>query len=278
MRFKRHSKGDLFRLLEDRRAICDFTAWNIDLPDFKHPLHTSAAGNSIPMLELLVEHGANLEVRNEDGATPPQLAAFNGHEEAAKSLLSQHKDFDHSSKEFWKGATRLQKAVQAGNDAGLARVLTEWPKGDRETSYLGIALWKAVEQDKETCAKLLLEHGGSPHTTFRGWNVFGMALGRCKSRNHREHRFQQGRPILVEMLLKYGANANLTIPTKRWDKSGCYEQYDMPTLYLTAQQGLDDLVRALLDSGADINAMSDRVLWRAVSNKEVSTVRLLLEL
>ena len=102
-----------------------------------------------------------------------------------------------------------------------------------------------------------------------------MALGRCKSRNHREHRFQQGRPIPVEMLLKYGTNANLTIPTKRWDKSGCYEQYDMPTLHLAAQQGLDDLVRALVDSGADING---RALWRAVSNKEMSTVRLLLEL
>lgn len=76
-RFIRHPKGGLFfRLLAGRRAICDFTAWNIDLPDFCCPLHTSAAENSLPMLQLLVEHGANLEVRDKDGAIPFHLNRF----------------------------------------------------------------------------------------------------------------------------------------------------------------------------------------------------------
>jgi len=50
------------------------------------PLHAAAENGNIEMLILLLENGANVNARNENGETPAQLAAAKGHHEIAKIL------------------------------------------------------------------------------------------------------------------------------------------------------------------------------------------------
>ena len=53
------------------------------------PLHMAAQSGSVDCIELLLQHGANIEAATSDGRTPLHIAAANGQLLAVKCLLEK---------------------------------------------------------------------------------------------------------------------------------------------------------------------------------------------
>jgi ankyrin repeat protein len=53
------------------------------------PLHMAAQSGSVDCIELLLQHGANIEATTSDGSTPLHIAAANGPPKIITAILSQ---------------------------------------------------------------------------------------------------------------------------------------------------------------------------------------------
>lgn len=76
-------------------------------------LHIGAGNKNTNILQLLLDHGANIESKNEFGQTPLMSATLKGNSKAVSWFLNQHpvSDINASSKEGW---TPLMVAIHLG--------------------------------------------------------------------------------------------------------------------------------------------------------------------
>jgi ankyrin repeat protein len=89
--------NSLYRCVEDFNAVAVKILLKagarpggaIDQRSGATPLHAAAAKGSIAMCELLIKHGAQIEVKNAVGYTPLGFAVVNGQREAAYWLISK---------------------------------------------------------------------------------------------------------------------------------------------------------------------------------------------
>jgi len=79
------------------------------------PLHTAAERWDVPMIELLVDHGADIHQRRADGRTAHTVAALHGNQEVAEWLLAHGAEDELSPLEHFVAAcTRGDAAAAAG--------------------------------------------------------------------------------------------------------------------------------------------------------------------
>jgi len=91
------------------------------LEDGTTPLHSAAAAGSVAVVEFLLPHFPDPDVRDSSGATPLFLAAHHGSYAALESLLAAGADIDAADKQ---GRTALSAAVE-DEDTGRIRFLLE---------------------------------------------------------------------------------------------------------------------------------------------------------
>jgi ankyrin repeat protein len=53
------------------------------------PLHRASINGALEVVRLLLEHGADVEAKDNDGETALQVAAYKGHDEVVE-LLREH--------------------------------------------------------------------------------------------------------------------------------------------------------------------------------------------
>jgi ankyrin repeat protein len=107
--------ADGARLLLDAGAELDVVSRN----DFSvYPIHSAAAGR-VPVALLLVERGANVNVRQRHGWTPLHSAAHNGSVDLVDALLAAGADPEATNDD---GVTALDLARKAGHDAIVERL------------------------------------------------------------------------------------------------------------------------------------------------------------
>ena len=96
------------------------------------PLHLAAEHGSVNCIEMLLEHGANIEATTSDGRTSLSIAAFNGRLPAVKHLLSKRAQETATGDKGW---LPLHWASASGQ-AECVRTLHEWyrVKLDSKTS------------------------------------------------------------------------------------------------------------------------------------------------
>lgn len=197
------------------------------------PLSSAAAGGSAEAVRILLENGASVTTKEDDGLLPLNAACGNGRFGAAGTML-EHMPMlkDLSSYEH----NPLLVAITAGSYK-ITETLLRHGFGpdchDDNGSALGIA---TVSQQLELC-ELLLDYKADPNFTD------------SSSQTPLVLAVRTGDSDIATLLIRSGADVN-----KAWKPRGLLR---LP-LSIAAANGQIDIARALLENGADPNAADER--------------------
>jgi ankyrin repeat protein len=210
------------------------------------PLQLACTNGSAPMIERLLAAGADPNTALPEGETVLMTAARNGNAAAIRALVAHGADVN--AKERWKGQTALMWAA-ANNNADAARVLVEAGADIKTKSRAGAfsSYLFAVRGGHVDAARVLLDAGVDVNDALPdGTSALVLAIINA----HYE---------LAGFLLDRGANPNADaqgwtplhqIVWSRRPNTG----FNLPGPVSTGAMDSLDLVRKLIDLGADVNA------------------------
>ena len=229
-------------------------------------LHDATKQGHAGIVALLLEQGADVNALKEYGGTALHEAAEEGHESIVALLLEQGADVN-ALKEY--GGTALHEAALRGH-TGVVTLLLEQGVDVNALDEKGrTALHGAARGGHESIVALLLEKGARPVQSESMDEDFARFLTEAKivSGTLDVEVVKQ-----IDAFLKSGANPNVTFDRGAVD--------DMTPLRLSVVHGHTDLVRLLLQAGADVNVQNEygeTVLHQAAWQGHASIVALLLE-
>jgi len=209
------------------------------------PLHQAASVNRLPLIALLLEAGAAVTVSaHGDGGTPLAVALFWGHQQAAALLAGVAIVPDNLRINAALGRVdRLPRFFREDGaltpDAGAGRGFYRphsgfpaWTPSDDREEVLGEALSWAARNGAVEAMEFLVDRGADlDDSVYRGTPLMFAVAWR--------------KPAAVRWLLERGANPN------RLALFHGQETGRVTALHLAAQTDDPELVRTLLDHGAD---------------------------
>ncbi len=190
--------------------------------------------------EALLQLGANVNVRQEDGGTPLHIAVFLGRAELAELLIKEGADVN---------------AKNRGGDTPASGLYAPWSMVKFMTSMFGIKLKeKEVEAGRDKIAKMLnVNRSSKPQRVANNvWEA--VFIGDLK---------------VVRQAIADGTDVNARNP-----------QFGEPMLSTAALMGHTEIMTFLLEKGADINARNgdgNTALHAAAFLGRADAVELLLE-
>lgn len=242
-------------------------------------LHYAAELNDADLVRRLLESGADASARNRYGVSPIYIAALNGNADIVGQLLDAGADPDSTLPE---GETVLMTAARAGEVATLdvllrAGAAVEAREGWKAQTAL---MWAAAENNADAVRRLL-EAGADRDAASAGGEYtpikFAVRAGAIDSTRALldagadvNETMRDGTSLLVlavtnahyelaGVLLDYGADPNADAQgwtalhqiawSRRWNMG-----FNLPGPYQTGNLDSLDLVRRLVEHGADINA------------------------
>ena len=124
------------------------------------PLHSSIEHHAMGCMKMLIENGANVNIRDIQRMETPIMAAIRtGNKDAYKYLLEQNPDFHFVDKD---GENALFYAVRKGDTEALLECLKQGVGVD-DMNHNGLtALYVAVSLKKKDIVSILLEHNANP--------------------------------------------------------------------------------------------------------------------
>lgn len=189
-------------------------------------------GNEDWARSLLNEGGANIREKNEEGQTALHLAVLNSHISVISLLLEKGAEIEASDKD---GNKPLYIAAKSGNLSLVEALLSFNAQVESfNVKTQTTAFYQAIENDHETVAKSLLEHGADIDARVPNGRT---AL--CSA-------VVLGKLNLVEFLLRHGANKRLL------EEEGVLE--DVASGDDVDQELLKILQKAQLVQGPSINS------------------------
>ncbi|KAL8726545.1 MAG: hypothetical protein Q9181_006010 [Wetmoreana brouardii] len=235
-------------------------------------------------VQTALSKGAHVNARNDIGRTALALAAMNGHVDIVKLLLVHGAEVDKADRPGWE-STPLRLAVEKcqveifrtllehraavnivaplseGNDLGAMELILDHPASLKRKYYVSSPLHSAVLSGNIDIVRILLEFGaGTERTT--------------ESRNHSGDyaaihlAIFSNRIDIVQTLLEYRTNVNAVTSSSQ------------TSLYIAVTGGQKGIVRLLLDSGAELDAVQDRngitALHEAARLGDIDIAKLLL--
>ncbi|KAI9034798.1 uncharacterized protein KD926_005463, partial [Aspergillus affinis] len=216
------------------------------------PLSIAAGRGSENMVQLLLKHGANVNLLV--GRIPLMSAAFSGNQKMVKLLIE--KGADVNFKDVY-GRLPLMTAVKERHLAVVELLLKEGTNVDSEDGCGRRPLSQAAEIGCEEGVELLLRHSAIVNYKDQDGRtpLWRVAKGKHKG--------------VAKLLLEYGADVNL-------------EGIDGSTpLSMAIMNGRMDIVKLFLDHSAGSVSMNtdygQRLLYWTVSNGDEKMMRLLLQ-
>ncbi|CAH9087000.1 unnamed protein product [Cuscuta europaea] len=192
-------------------------------------LHFAAREGQTDMCKYLVEELLlDVNTKDEDGETPLLHAARQGHTATAKYLLQQGADPAIASE---MGITALHHSAGLGNIELMKAFLSKGVNVDLQ-SHAGSPLIWAAGHDQEDSVKLLLEHNADPNAETDDDITPLLAA------------VAAGSLQCLELLLKAGAKVNITAG-------------GATPLHIAADNGSPEIIKTLLQGGADPNAVDE---------------------
>jgi ankyrin repeat protein len=241
---------DVIKLLIDKGA--DVNARD---EEGASPLDEAVWYGSFDTVALLLANGARLnESESKTGATPINEAAYKGHTRLVEYLLQFKPDIETPDKH---GYRPLDNAIRMGNEEAALLLLEAEAPAKQTPAFFGKALDAAIRKDESALVESLLRHGANSNGTLPsgGTLLDAAAFG--------------GSAKVVGVLLKNGADPNLT------GRNGNSPLED------ASLKGFDAIAGMLLDHGALVNRIGDTsettALYSAASFGKDAVVELLLK-
>ncbi|KAJ6494525.1 ankyrin repeat-containing domain protein [Mycena sanguinolenta] len=226
--------------------------------DISDALQTASYCGHLPMVALLLDHGADPNLPGEYCekylGTALQAAAFQGHHAVVQCLLDHGADINALGGNV---GTALQAAAREGNEALVRFLLDKGADVNTLGGWYETALQAAAAHGGLAIVQLLIQHGAE--VNFLGGSS-GSALQAASF---------AGDEAVVEFLIQCGAVVNAS-------EAGRYGT----SLQAAACKGQDAVVRILLEHGADVNARAGYYgtsLQAAAHDGEEAVIRLLLQ-
>ena len=218
-------------------------------------LHALCAKGLISCALRLLEHKADVDAKDEDGATALHRAAWNGHEAVVQLLLEHKADVDAKNNDR---RTALYWAAARGHETVVKPLLQAKAVVNVKDRYGETVLHWAAERGHEAVVKLLVE--AKADVNVKDSNG-GTALYMAAERGHE---------AVVKPLLEAKADVDAKDTSHGWT-----------ALHWAAENGHEAVVRLLVEAKADVDAKETSHGWtalhRAAGNGHEAVVRLLVE-
>ena len=271
------------KLLIDKGANVDHQ----DTEELDTPLLVAAQFGALKSAEVLLENGAALEAKNQDGNTALFEASGANEAEVLKLLIDRGCLMDGKDNN---GDTVLLKTVNAGHIECLQILIEAGATPEASHHVWELALLLAARKGNVACLRLLLPKASPDVTNDDGMNGLMLAVSKghveCArllldakasinsidslGRTALHHAAAQNALECTRLLLDRGAHRN------------CRDQNGRTPLLLLAAKtnssNAEDCVTALLKAGALVNDVDDKgktALWLAAHEGDVSVLRAL---
>ena len=191
------------------------------------------------LLHWIMVHGAQLEVKDETGATALHHFASQGDVDAVRTLLKQGADFETVVER--NRQTPLFVASERGFVEIVEMLLSHGANTECTDTRRSTPLITAGKYGQMRVGKLLLDHGANIEASNQ--HNF-TALAEC---------CDHGRVEMAHMLLKRGA---------KFDR---FDEWGSTPLHQAAVHCPVEVVEDILDRGADVNVLNSRYHWTALT-------------
>jgi ankyrin repeat protein len=229
----------------DRAAIRSLVEHHADVnapdTDGATPLHWAARWDDVETAKLLITIGADVKAKNRYEVTPLSLASTNGSALMIELLLKAGAD---PNVVMPGGETVLMTAARTGKTAAIKVLLAHGANVNAQEGEGQTALMWAAAEGNTAAAEMLTEFGADIHTRSKGGFTPLMFAVR------------EGRLDTVRFLLKAGVSPNETLEGSKPSPFhfSTYSIAGTSALLLAVANGHFELASALLDAGADPNA------------------------
>jgi ankyrin repeat protein len=230
------------------------------------PLMYAAAIGSVEAMTLLLDAGADVNAKNDFDATPLIWAA--GDPAKCRMLIDRGADVNARSKQ---GRMPLMLAARRDDNSGLLRLmLAKGAEPDARDGRGNTPLMLAAQTGDVGMIRVLTEQGADVNAA----NLLGATpLGNAVCSNRLD---------AVKLLLAKGARPNTAIASLGAVRHGPIAIGNLSPLMAAAPYGSVELIRELLQGGANVNAkdvrgMTPLMLAVASETQDVKVVKLLLD-
>lgn len=225
-------------IVEELARVGDPNAFQIEGPGgiLLTPLMYAARIGSLPIVQLLIRLGSDVNARNRDGNSAAALALLAGHTQTAGFLYNEmsaeeRARFDRFRREEDQKQkyTQLVRAIRDGSRNEVVRLIEDGqPLNGLETRSLDCPLSEAVREERWDIVEVLLDRGADVNAISRYSPLTWAAV--------------RGNAAMARRLIGLGADVNSGSPNGK------------TPLMAAAVSRNTEIVQALLAEGADVNA------------------------
>lgn len=224
---------DMAKALIDNGALV-----NLRADDGFNALMEAVRTGNIEIAKLLIEHNSDINIKNKDGKNMIMIACEKGNEEMFNILIENNADINEKSS--W-GASALIYASEKGNINIMQYLIDNGidVNGKADDNGDTPLLWAVTGENPYEASKLLIENGANVNAT----NYGGVAPATILAAST---------PKVVKLLKDNGAD----LDTKFLDY--------YPPIAIAAGAGNLEIVKALVENGADVNYYPNDINYTAI--------------